>query len=65
MTALNPKVPRISGVVSSPQAFTVCTGTTLPQQLPYIYEEGLVIGWSTSIGYNGEVLAIPKDRHEN
>jgi ribonuclease HI len=29
------------------------------------YEEVLVVGWSTSIGYNGEVLAIPKDRLEN
>jgi hypothetical protein len=30
--------------------------------LDRIYEEGLVFGWSTSIGYDGEVLAIPKDR---
>jgi len=30
-----------------------------------IYEKGLVVGWSTSTGYGGEVLAIPKDRLEN
>jgi hypothetical protein len=30
-----------------------------------IYEEGLDVGWLTSIGYDGEVLATPKDRLEN
>jgi hypothetical protein len=30
-----------------------------------IYKEGLVIGWLTSIGYNGEDLAVPKDRLVN
>jgi hypothetical protein len=32
------------------------------ESLDRIYKEGLVIGWSTSIGYDDEVLAIPKDR---
>jgi hypothetical protein len=27
--------------------------------------KGLNVGWSTSTGYNGEVLATPKDRLEN
>jgi hypothetical protein len=36
------------------------------ESLDRIYKKGLVIGWSTSIvGYDGEVLAIPKDRLEN
>jgi hypothetical protein len=35
------------------------------ESLDRIYEEGLVVGWSTSIGYDGKVLAIPKDRLEN
>jgi len=35
------------------------------ESLDRIYEERLVVGWSTSIGYNDEVLAIPKDRLEN
>jgi hypothetical protein len=30
-----------------------------------IYEEGLVVGWLTSIGYGGKVLVTPKDRLEN
>jgi len=30
-----------------------------------IYEEGLDIGWLTSIAYDGEVLVKPKDRLEN
>jgi hypothetical protein len=30
-----------------------------------IYEVELIAGWLTSIGYDGEVLAIPKDRLEN
>jgi hypothetical protein len=34
------------------------------QSLDRIYEEGLVVGRSTSIGYDGEVLAISKDRLE-
>jgi hypothetical protein len=34
------------------------------ESLDRIYE-GLVVGWSTSIGYKGEVLATPKDRLEN
>jgi len=40
-------------------------GTALSwESLDRVYE-GLVIGWSTSIGYDGKVLAIPKDRFEN
>jgi hypothetical protein len=35
------------------------------ESLDRIYEEELVVGWSTTIGYDGEVLAIPKDRLEN
>jgi hypothetical protein len=35
------------------------------ESLDRIYKKGLVVGWSTSIGYDGEVLAIPKDRLEN
>jgi len=35
------------------------------ESLDRIYEEGLVAGWSTSIGYDGENLATPKDRFEN
>jgi len=35
------------------------------EPLDRIYEEGLVTGWSTSIGYDGKVLAIPKDSLEN
>jgi hypothetical protein len=35
------------------------------ESLDRIYEEGLDVGWSTSIGYNGKVLATPKDRLEN
>jgi hypothetical protein len=34
------------------------------ESLDSIYKE-LVVGWSTSIGYNGKVLAIPKDGFEN
>ena len=30
-----------------------------------IYEEGLDVGWLTSVGYGGEVLGTPKDRLEN
>jgi hypothetical protein len=30
-----------------------------------IYEKRLVVGWSNCIGYDGEALAIPKDRYEN
>ena len=33
--------------------------------LDSIYEEGLVFGWSTSIGYAAEFLQIPKNRLEN
>jgi len=29
------------------------------------YEEGLDVGWLTSIGYGGEVLATPKERLES
>jgi hypothetical protein len=29
------------------------------------YDEGLVVGWSSFTGYDGEVVAIPKDRLEN
>jgi len=35
------------------------------ESLDRIYEEGLDIGWSSSIGHDGEVLATPKDRLEN
>jgi hypothetical protein len=35
------------------------------ESLDRLYEEGLVVGWSTSIGYDGEILAIPKDRLKN
>jgi hypothetical protein len=35
------------------------------ESLDRMYEEGLVVGWSTNIGYDGEVLAIPKDRLKN
>jgi hypothetical protein len=35
------------------------------ESLDRLYEEGLVIGSSTSIGYDGEILAIPKDRLKN
>ena len=34
------------------------------ESLDSIYE-GLDSGWSTSIGYDGEVLATPKDRLKN
>jgi len=35
------------------------------ESLDRIYEEGLVVGWSTSSGYDGKILATPKDRLEN
>jgi len=35
------------------------------ESLDRIYEEGLDVGWLTSIGYDGEVLLTPKDRLEN
>jgi hypothetical protein len=35
------------------------------ESLDRIYEEGLVVGWSTSIGYCGRVLATPKDKPKN
>ena len=35
------------------------------ESLDRIYEEELVLGWSTSIGHYGEVLAIPEDSLEN
>jgi hypothetical protein len=35
------------------------------ESLDRICEEGLVIGCSTNIGYDGEVLAIPEVRLEN
>jgi hypothetical protein len=35
------------------------------ESLDRLCEEGLDIGWSTSIGYDGEVLATPKGRLEN
>jgi hypothetical protein len=34
------------------------------ESLDRIYE-GSDVGWSTSIGYGGEVLVTPKDRLEN
>ena len=30
-----------------------------------IYEEELDVGWLTSVGYDGEVVATPKDSLEN
>jgi len=54
---------------------TRCQGTALfwgfldpswpGESVDSIYEEGLVVGWSTSIGYDGEFLAIPKEKLEN
>jgi hypothetical protein len=35
------------------------------ESLGRIYEEGLDIGWLTSIGYGGEVLVTPIDRLES
>jgi hypothetical protein len=35
------------------------------ESLDRIYEEGLDVGWLTSIGYGGEVLVTPKDRLKN
>jgi len=35
------------------------------ESLDGIHKEGLVVSWSTSIGYDGEVLTIPKDRLKN
>jgi len=35
------------------------------EALDRIYEEGLVVGSSTSVGYDGKVLATPKDRLKN
>jgi hypothetical protein len=35
------------------------------ESLGRIYEEGLDIGWLTSVGYDAEVSATPKDRLEN
>jgi hypothetical protein len=35
------------------------------ESLDRIYEEGLVVGWSTSNGYDGEFLTTPEDRLEN
>jgi len=35
------------------------------EPLDEIYNKYLVVGWSTSIGQNGEALAIPKDRFKN
>jgi hypothetical protein len=35
------------------------------ESLDRIYKEGIDVGWSISIGHNGEVLATPKDRLEN
>jgi len=37
----------------------------LLESLDRVYEERLVVEWSTSNEYDGEVLAIPKDRLEN
>ena len=34
------------------------------ESLDGIYEKGLAIGWSTSIGYDGEALAIPRQAQE-
>jgi len=35
------------------------------ESLDRMYKEGLVVGRSTNIGYDGEVLAVPEDRLEN
>jgi hypothetical protein len=35
------------------------------ESLDRIYEEGLDVGWLTSIGYGGKVLVTHKDRLEN
>jgi hypothetical protein len=35
------------------------------ESLDRIYKEGLDVGWSTIIGYDGEVLVTPEDRLEN
>ena len=35
------------------------------ESLGRIYEEGLDVGWLTSIGYGGEVLVTPKDKLES
>jgi len=35
------------------------------ESLGETYKKGLVIGWLTSIGQDGEALATPKDRLEN
>jgi hypothetical protein len=35
------------------------------ESLGRIYEEGLDVGWLTSIGYGGEFLVTPKNRLEN
>ena len=35
------------------------------ESLGRIYDEGLDVGWSTSIGYGGEILVTPKDRLES
>jgi len=35
------------------------------KSLGRIYEEGLDVGWLTSIGYSGEVFVKPKDRLQN
>jgi len=35
------------------------------ESLGRIYEEGLDVGWLTSIGYDGKVLVTPKDRLKN
>ena len=41
-------------------------GLSRPREsLEGIHEKRLVVGWSTSIGYDGEALATPKDRHES
>ena len=35
------------------------------KSLDEIYKKGLVAGWSTSIGQDGEALVTPKDRLKN
>jgi len=35
------------------------------ESLDRIYEEGVVVGWLTSIRYGGKVLVTPKDKFEN
>ena len=35
------------------------------ESLDELYKKGLVVGWSTIIGKDGEALVIPKDKLKN